>query len=724
MKNIFCKTNQFSSLKKRFSLLSLCMCMAVVSMGQSVKWALVDTKDTYPFHDGIACFSERNAGYGGINRNGKVVIQPIYRNSFSFKNGAAIIDLKGREGIINVAGVYLLKPEYKYIYERREATGLYEVEDSIGNRGLFYNNRLILPCKYKYLNTYNFPIIGVTEQSGSDYYINILNGRIYKYCRHQGNLLIAESKGTTDYYIKGSGEQVDKSSLLRSSKGLETYYDEKTKRYGFKNGENEQIVVPARYYGCGTTPVWHHDVMVLRTDTISDNMAELMIDANGNEIIKSKVGQSIFVLDENYVDVSERYVAGKNGCTGLYSIDGKAILPVKYYGVAPIVKDWFQVSSSTLDDPDFKLFNAKSKRFYDGGFSECKDGMFKILFKKDGHYSYGFVDAVTGYEIPAKYSEATDFSDGLAIVKQGDKAFAIDKRGNVVLSENNQFSFRTYGKNSFSEGVVGAYDEISRTYGYIYNPLGSEGYTYNTTGTASDKTIERWMVEGNALFNARNYVKAKDYYYRVLMSAPSNVYALDNYAACLHNMDYYDEAIEAYRMALDIDPDDDYAKKNLQIALENKQKREDTKNGNSVDDSSKSGTFWDALGSFCSVLGNMMGGGSNYTYESSFSNSDSYSSSGGGSSSGNASSYRNEYMRWEQRAQANYQSLTNSGYSVRNRNGSRQGGTMQGMNTGNYVQMKKALRDAQREMRNVRQRAQRNGVTIAQSSWETATVNY
>lgn len=165
------------------------------------------------------------------------------------------------------------------------------------------------------------------------------------------------------------------------------------------------------------------------------------------------------------------------------------------------------------------------------------------------------------------------------------------------------------------------------------------------------------------------------------------------------------------------------AKENLQKSLANKRVREESENAETVDDSSKSGTFWDALGNFCSVLGNMMGGSSNYTYENSFSGGNSYVDNSG-SSSRSASSYNDEYARWERRAQPNYQSLTNLGYSVKKKDGSREGGTQQSMSGGNYVQMKKALRDALREMRNIRQRAQRNGVVIAQSSWETATVDY
>lgn len=690
-------------------------------MGQGVKWALVDAKTTEPFHDGIACFKERNMSYGGIDRNGKVVIQPIYDDSFSFKNGAAIVRLKGKNGIINVAGVYLLKPEYKYIREQNEAKGLYEVEDSVGNRGLFFNNRLILPCKYKFLSTYLFPIIDVTEQNGSNYCVNIMNGSIYKNCTFQGNLLMVENKEITDYYLRKSGEQIKSSLLSRSSKGLEVYYEEETKMYGLKNGRTGQIITPPRYFKNRISPVWYHDVMILRMDTIPDAV-EIMLDANGNEIIRGQEGQTISVIDDKYVWVSDKYSIEKDNCMGLYTIDGKIILPVKYYIINPIMDDWFQTSITPYPDLDLKLYNAKSKRFYDGGRPECSEGMFITQTKKNNRYFYGYVNAETEYEIPAKYSEATPFSGGLAIVKQDDKTFAIDKRGNTVLRENDRFSFRAYRDEGFSEGVVGAYDKVSYSDGYIYNPLGSKGYTYNTTGTASDETVKRWMTEGDKLYEAKKYVDAKDYYYRVLMSSPSNVDALNNYGACLDNMGYYDEAIEAYQMALDIDPTYSYAKNNLQNSLENKRAREEAESESYADNSSKSGTFWDALSSFCSVLGNMMGSSTTYTYENSFSNGN--SNYGSGSSAGNASSYRNEYARWEQRAQANYQSLTNSGYSVRQSNGNRKGGTLQGMNGGNYVQMKKALRDAQREMRNIRQRAQRNGITIAQSSWENATVGY
>lgn len=87
--------------------------------------------------------------------------------------------------------------------------------------------------------------------------------------------------------------------------------------------------------------------------------------------------------------------------------------------------------------------------------------------------------------------------------------------------------------------------------------------------------------------------------------------------------------------------------------------------------------------------------------------------------------YQNMYNIWARRAESNYRSLTNLGIRLKNKHtNERAGSTGQSMNSGNYVVMKKNLREAQNQMRNIRQQASRAGVTIPQSVWETATVSY
>ena len=58
------------------------------------------------------------------------------------------------------------------------------------------------------------------------------------------------------------------------------------------------------------------------------------------------------------------------------------------------------------------------------------------------------------------------------------------------------------------------------------------------------------------------------------------------------------------------------------------------------------------------------------------------------------------------------------------RNGDKSGVTGGNWNTAQYTQLKRLLREAQREMHKTRSEAARNGVNIPQSKWETATVSY
>ena len=90
-----------------------------------------------------------------------------------------------------------------------------------------------------------------------------------------------------------------------------------------------------------------------------------------------------------------------------------------------------------------------------------------------------------------------------------------------------------------------------------------------------------------------------------------------------------------------------------------------------------------------------------------------------------ASYYQETYDRWARVAESAYRSLTATGISVHNRKTDEHAGSAAGTWQGsNYAGMKPELRQAQNAMRDVRNEAQRNGITIRQSTWETATVSY
>ncbi len=92
-------------------------------------------------------------------------------------------------------------------------------------------------------------------------------------------------------------------------------------------------------------------------------------------------------------------------------------------------------------------------------------------------------------------------------------------------------------------------------------------------------------------------------------------------------------------------------------------------------------------------------------------------------SSSSSTNYEAQYQQWEKRAESHYNSLTNIGLSVESKKAAA-GSTMGSMNGGNYVSMKKSLREAQKQMKSIRTKAAKDGVIIPQSKWETATVSY
>jgi hypothetical protein len=52
------------------------------------------------------------------------------------------------------------------------------------------------------------------------------------------------------------------------------------------------------------------------------------------------------------------------------------------------------------------------------------------------------------------------------------------------------------------------------------------------------------------------------------------------------------------------------------------------------------------------------------------------------------------------------------------------GSSGKGVSSSNYTQMKKSLREAQNEMKNIRTKAKKNGIEIKKSEYEDVEVSY
>lgn len=82
------------------------------------------------------------------------------------------------------------------------------------------------------------------------------------------------------------------------------------------------------------------------------------------------------------------------------------------------------------------------------------------------------------------------------------------------------------------------------------------------------------------------------------------------------------------------------------------------------------------------------------------------------------------YSKWAGLAERHYNSLTNLGSKAKKGGKDAGGSAGQGMSPSNYTQMKKSLREAQSEMKRIRQKARKQGINIPKSEYEDIQVKY
>ncbi|MBP3472912.1 MAG: WG repeat-containing protein [Paraprevotella sp.] len=86
--------------------------------------------------------------------------------------------------------------------------------------------------------------------------------------------------------------------------------------------------------------------------------------------------------------------------------------------------------------------------------------------------------------------------------------------------------------------------------------------------------------------------------------------------------------------------------------------------------------------------------------------------------------WKQQYDRWERNAKSCYESLTNTGYKIKKNGQDKGGGAAGSWGTVSFSGMKSNLRKAQKEMRDTRAKARKEGHNIPQSNYETINVSF
>ncbi len=741
-------------MKKLFILLALVFfCVKIVAQ----EWALTGLPTNYTygsFHSGLAVIEDENNLYGAINRNGEIAIEPIYLEMSDFNNGVSIVKYQNGYGVINSKGVYILPPIYDEISDADiYGSGyIFEVKKD-GLQGVIKKNgTFIIPLTNKPLVVYfekaDYPFVNIMLDK-EDYVYNAFTDELTigeGWCIENHNedwdvnekcliehrnsskayyayIYIIKSESTFNYYsLNGENLQVDK-KLMQSSKGLEVFYDETSRLWGFKN-KNKVIVTPK--YNHIESPLWIGNYMV-----VNDNKQFYLIDSNGNEFLSGNTlyydGECVIITDEN--NNSKLYSIGRKEF--VWEPGGKIS---KFYG-EDYNKGRYGHLYYTLDKNDndglYRLlrYNYIGKKYGDRTEYTFLSHMFYpnscIVFEgcqyiSEKMNSLGIFtycnNEYSGPSLLHKFVATAPFSEKVALAKNINEEWVII---NYSCSEIGKFPVGCRPVDSyflpnavFSEDVMPVENIEQGWIGYLYNPLAKKNYAYNNPNYPT-LSIDQQLQRASSEFDKGNYGIAKNLYYDIMLNEPSCINAMMGYGASLGELGYDEQAIEVFDMILDIEPSNTIAQGNKNILQERKARvtatEESVDNGNN--------TIWSALSNFGNVLFAFTTNGDYSRYQDYYSQEQSENVT-------NTSDYKVMYTKWENRAKANYNSLTNLGTKIEENGKDVNGTTGQSMGTGNYIRQKQALREAQRQMMSIRQKANKMGINIPQSHWETVSVSY
>lgn len=197
-------------------------------------------------------------------------------------------------------------------------------------------------------------------------------------------------------------------------------------------------------------------------------------------------GKQVISFDYDFID-SECYgllKCAKNSMYGYIDTNGNVVIPFKHSHYLNCNDGYFVLKN--VDDSLWYCYNKKGKKVKIGnyGFGDiCESVEKRIKVCKRG--KWGFINSENGIlEIPYIYDYATDFDNGIAVVKktEGNNSFfgAIDKNGEIIiplkyeyLSEFNKGNYAKfkmndkYGLIDRNDNVVipNMYDGICNAYG-------------------------------------------------------------------------------------------------------------------------------------------------------------------------------------------------------------------------------------------------------------------
>ena len=259
---------------------------------------------------------------------------------------------------------------------------------------------------------------------------------------------------------------------------------------GYKDDKGK-VVVPAKYYDCGTFSDGMARVSLMKMGMVegydgAEDYEDYLymqgyINETGKLVIPVEHEAPLFygvIID--YRDFKESLVAVyENGKYGYMNKTGKMVIPYAYKTAGDFSDGRVVVSKNDK----YGVIDKTGKTIVPFKFNWLDDyyeglARYNTSMQGDDEGKIGFVDKSGNIAIPAKWDEAMEFSEGLAAVKVGEynngKWGVIDKTGKVIISPKYDMAYiEPMGD---AEDVDGGRYENGKLDVYNLNTKGTNAY--------------------------------------------------------------------------------------------------------------------------------------------------------------------------------------------------------------------------------------------------------
>lgn len=316
-----------------FSLIAVCMLFVQPAYSQKFK----KFKNKYPeFAWWKITYPNGNVGFS-VNEKKNILVDDArgYSSVGYFGEGLFLVEKGDSNGLVNMQGVEVVSPDkYNYIKSEYDISSGYKyLQVSVGESRfspesigvLNYSGKVVLPCKYKFINLIS-EYISVNNLGKSHPYFVASNNECCVVCDTAGTVLFS----TTEYkyvYPRFTATPVEygvANNIIAYSVGVGDKSG-KSIKYGVC-GKDGELLLPPRYDRVSDISDLHGEMLVV----FSENAKCGVADISGNEIVPPVYDHVCVYKDKDL----KYFKVELNNKTGICDENGVEIIPPLYDGVA------------------------------------------------------------------------------------------------------------------------------------------------------------------------------------------------------------------------------------------------------------------------------------------------------------------------------------------------------------------------------------------------------